>query len=495
MERRTENKIIIMISIIIILLALPTTFHKPIKKLWKTKITPSYQEEWITIFVHGTFGSALGLLSFFDVIQDNIEDTTYKKIIEQMRKNPHFFATQPMLERGLVKVEPTFDLSMTKNNKYVVYPISKTYETILETIKPNKEKNHFYTFGWSGLFSQKRRRQESIRFYNALSEEIEKFKEQGIQPKIRILAHSHGGNVALNFAGIKTVIQNLNSPENLKKIAKTDDEQESLLLITETIKKLEDKQLAKTKKEQKVYDYLPLNQDLIIDELIMFGTPIQPETESFAFNPNMFKKVYNFYSDEDIVQKMDWVSTKRYYSDQRLSLLSQLNNSLDTIQKKPHVIQARIMFDHKFDVTQSDTLNAPNKKNDLSLLGRITNWLFSKKSNDPTHRDLWFAWWKYEKETKENNLYPLPVAIITPLFLEMIETISTYTNDIDININFSETDLIIDLLNYNEKKVRNKATLPRKLIEEIKQNIKKWEPDELSQEKEFDIINRYSSNL
>ena len=41
-----------------------------------------------------------------------------------------------------------------------------------ELAKPGKEKNYFYTFGWSGLLSQHRRCLEAIRFYNALSLEL-----------------------------------------------------------------------------------------------------------------------------------------------------------------------------------------------------------------------------------------------------------------------------------------------------------------------------------
>ena len=73
----------------------------------------------------------------------------------------------------------------------------------------------------------------------------------------------------------------------------------------------------------------------------MYGAPIQPETQHFFLSP-CFKKIYNFYSDEDIVQGGDWVSTRRYFSDQRIS--PEILDKQKTKKEIPRLVQARIMI-------------------------------------------------------------------------------------------------------------------------------------------------------
>src|SRR5271157_4121494 len=124
------------------------------------------REPWITVFVHGSFGSLLGFLSFSDVLHDRLQGTLYRNITKKMRDDDFFYKDQIILQRGLVRVEPTYDFSAI-GKKYVTYPLIKAYQDILETINPGKEENYFYTFGWSGLISQNSRRFEVIRLYNA----------------------------------------------------------------------------------------------------------------------------------------------------------------------------------------------------------------------------------------------------------------------------------------------------------------------------------------
>ena len=311
---KKTNYIAFLGSIIIIATAL-VSFRSTVKKtlisLTKKSDKP---EHWITIFMHGSFGSILALLDAQNVLKDNMSGTKYKKMISKMRKNPYFYQDQPMLQKGLVKVIPSFDLNTSADKTYAVYPITKAYETILNQVSPGKEKNHFYTFGWSGLMSQQRRRLEAIRFYNTLVQELETYKKNGITPKIRIITHSHGGNLALNFGAIKTVVSHLDTPETLTLHTQSTDKQESLQEMLSIMQQLPTKQQHTIKKGQKKFDYIPEKDDLVVHELILFGTPIQPETHDFAFN-TIFKKVYNFYSDEDLVQDLDWVSTKKSSSE------------------------------------------------------------------------------------------------------------------------------------------------------------------------------------
>jgi hypothetical protein len=111
--------------------------------------------------------------------------------------------------------------------------------------------DHFYTFGWSGKLSHTERLKAAkdletdivnkiINPYTAL---------YGTVPKITIIAHSHGGNVALNMARTKT---------------------------------------------------LPF----VIDQLILLACPVQSLTHKLT-KSSLFTKVYSLFSDNDMLQVMD----------------------------------------------------------------------------------------------------------------------------------------------------------------------------------------------
>lgn len=110
----------------------------------------------------------------------------------------------------------------------------------------------FYVFGWSGKLSFHARKQAAHELYQALLELIEKYREKyGKPPFIRIITHSHGGNVALKTAALK-------------------------------------------------HHY----SDIHIDELILLACPVQHETKYLIHDP-MFKKIISLFSTLDIVQVMD----------------------------------------------------------------------------------------------------------------------------------------------------------------------------------------------
>lgn len=111
--------------------------------------------------------------------------------------------------------------------------------------------DHFYFFGWSGKLCFAEREKASEDLLQAILKLTREYEEQHQKkPKIRIITHSHGGNVALNLARIN---------------------------------------------EQK---------QLIIDELILLGCPVQENTKHFI-KADCFKKVYAFYSGSDMFQIID----------------------------------------------------------------------------------------------------------------------------------------------------------------------------------------------
>lgn len=460
------------------------------EKTVASRILPKRKEHYINVFVHGSFGSLLGFLSLKNVVNDDVDGTKYKNLTKKMRDDSFFYDTQPILKKGLVKIEPTFDIKKAKSKKFIAYPIINAYKTISKKIIPQHKVNYFYTYGWSGLLSLNSRRQESIRFFNELSAEVDKYHKQGIYPKIRILTHSHGGNMILNIAAINKILtSNWLTTKNNTKFSDDLNENESIIKIIEEIKKLAPTaEEVKNKKDQENWDYVPQKAPLVIDELISYGVPIQPETEPFYFDET-FKKTYFFYSKEDHVQKADWVTSKRLYSDQRF-------NDMPNKNKDNRITQARIMIGREikdnmiqkieFDI-DTEKENTNNNQNFLQKI--FSSKRMFKKNLDPTHKELWFACWQQDTKKKKDLFGQFPIAILTPVFIKAMEHLNL--NDVDINIDSEKNNYVISIVKHNEEKIQNQLNFAMDEVKEMIPKFSLWEPNQDSKEKEFSIISSY----
>lgn len=126
-------------------------------------------------------------------------------------------------------------------------------EALIASDPDNYVREHFYLFGWNGKITFESREQAARDLYCSLEELIERYQNNyGYTPKIRIMSHSHGGNVALNLALVK---KEFSTP-------------------------------------------------LSIEELILLACPVQDYTECLITDP-MFKNIYSFYSSKDFVQIID----------------------------------------------------------------------------------------------------------------------------------------------------------------------------------------------
>lgn len=111
---------------------------------------------------------------------------------------------------------------------------------------------HFYSFGWNGKLSFQERERAAQTLYYELMNLCDFYHEKyNILPYIRIITHSHGGNVALNLAKVKEK-----------------------------------------------------NKPMAISELILLACPVQTETMNLI-NDDLFEKIYSFYSDADLLQIID----------------------------------------------------------------------------------------------------------------------------------------------------------------------------------------------
>lgn len=110
----------------------------------------------------------------------------------------------------------------------------------------------FYLYCWSGNLGFKAREDAARILLQHIQKLVVKHqKKYGTRPYVRIIGHSHGCNVALNLALIKTK-----------------------------------------------------NDHLVIDQLILLAGPMQQATEKLVLDP-MFKSIYSVYSRADKIQILD----------------------------------------------------------------------------------------------------------------------------------------------------------------------------------------------
>ena len=156
---------------------------------------------------------------------------------------------QPIAKKGLHLIDES------KSNIPAIF--ASMYQTSLSQVSLDQTDHIFYTFGWEGKLKEKNRLASAHKLYVQLEAEISKYDN----PKVILLTHSHGGNVGLSLA---------RSEENFKR-------------------------------------------KLVIDKLVLLGTPVQSETRSFINSP-VFKKIYNIYSHGDMIQVADIFSTYDFFS-------------------------------------------------------------------------------------------------------------------------------------------------------------------------------------
>lgn len=447
---------------------------------------------WLNIFIHGSFGSALGFLSLPSVFDDKVRGSVYREANKRVRDDEFFYKDQPILKRGLTQFTPSFNRADAHNKFHAVYPLAKAYQTLLEwseseILKKDETQmaqHYFYTFGWSGLLSQSSRRFEAIRLYNALTEELAAYHARGVYPRLRIIAHSHGGNLSLNLAAIQYVLHSKTFNFDDQALGNA-DAQSSVKAMFELIKSLPAREEALNNPGQKRWDYVPERKDLCIDQLIMYGSPIQPETASFCCAP-IFRRIYNFYSGEDVIQRIDWITTKRYFSDQRIHNAFFGAQQWEDVEKK--VYQARIMVNREWGKLQ-DVQADDNQQVTLWDMLFSGKSVLARKTNDPTHRELWYCAWK--KSESDNNIFaPIPFFVFTPLMVTLIDLVND-DRDIDLNLKLTPESMKVSLAHHNQVAILNRCQIPRSLFESIKTRLSLWRPDDATLAEEFDAVYKH----
>lgn len=166
-----------------------------------------------------------------------------------------------------------------------------TIARALEDSDPQKYPyEQFYTFGWNGNLDFKERKKASEDLYKALKELCAIYVDQyGIRPRLRIITHSHGGNVALNLAAVA----------------------------------------------REGHDTL-----FFVDELIMLAVPVQQKTKDLVTEPS-FGRIYSLFSSNDMIQVIDPQGIYKKNIDAPIFSERYFN-------AYPHVLQAKIKMQGHF---------------------------------------------------------------------------------------------------------------------------------------------------
>lgn len=179
---------------------------------------------------------------------DTIAPTERQHVINVWIHGTRLFYSPAPLHNFLYS-RPGLKLACDYETKYHMHQIGKTLAQAAPHLFPRES---FYIFGWSGKLDFGVREQAAIDLYKDLIRVQGQYeKEHGIKPMIRLITHSHGGNIALNLVRVS---------------GKTDD--------------------------------------FCIDELILLACPVQDQTASLIKN-KLFKRIFAIYSHLDLCQILD----------------------------------------------------------------------------------------------------------------------------------------------------------------------------------------------
>ncbi len=213
-------------------------------------------DRWVTVFLHG--GGAhplyLNISDTFKLLHDNILKSVYTKTTDALREDPYFMKLHPQDRDGMIRVWP-----LTQEKPIEDYTGGEIFGKMFSEINDlaGLPPTEMYAFGWSSRLSCKARRKAAKDLYEALKKLYYEIIKQGDTPHFRIVAYSHGGNVALH----------------LGEAARNNG-------------------------------YTPFK----IDQFIMISTPIHANTQAYLDN-GLFKDIYLFYSKGDNIQSSDFFSS------------------------------------------------------------------------------------------------------------------------------------------------------------------------------------------
>lgn len=305
----------------------------------------------MTIFIHGTLKPVeFSFKDLVKVMRNKIDNTIYCATAKRIRKDPFFYSGQAIQGVGLKKI----DAQSPSNGARCLADLYETQHTFLG----NEHQRSYYTFGWDGLLNRRKRYEAAEYLYKELADEVKKLQEQDLEPRITIIAYSHGANVALNLVAVK-------------------------------------------------HDNPKLDQNAFtVNQLVMLGAPIQKETDYLVTDP-LFERIFNVYSSEDSIQALDIFSGKQFFSGKKFVKRGRFNVPSKITQVRLRTIKS-LRGLHK--VTEEPA-------HPYELLGHKGIRFIHR---DPGHTELWnFKWGDYWYRDIF-PLNPLPAVTFVPSILHAL---------------------------------------------------------------------------
>jgi len=157
---------------------------------------------------------------------------------------------------------------------------------------------------------------------------------------------------------------------------------------------------------------------LEIDELILLGAPIQRQTERYVASP-IFKKIYNFYSRSDHVQKKDLFSSQQLFSKRVFANRREWSLPPSLTQIEVKMLKERPNPHKKWHRISESVLHPAAN---ISKRGIVRGSSWSLQNVSPGHTEMWFMAWTPRNYRADFPLYPVPIITVTPYIIQMIET-------------------------------------------------------------------------
>lgn len=174
---------------------------------------PEYmvQEEIITVFIHGSIHVPLAFLSPFCVLYDSFNGNSwYEKTVHSIR---HHTTTQ---QGGVILNNGLFEVTQLIQQDFFEGPAR--YNGACHVIRgfqraspePSHAIHRFFTFGWSGILSDRERKSAAENLYDELYALKQQASLKGRNVKIELYAFSHGGQIALHLPMVRKIRGNSN---------------------------------------------------------------------------------------------------------------------------------------------------------------------------------------------------------------------------------------------------------------------------------------------
>ncbi|MBY0109934.1 MAG: hypothetical protein K2X90_02370 [Candidatus Babeliaceae bacterium] len=243
--------------------------HQQITSISASNASLDKAEDLVTarVFIHGTVLIGCFFVDIPGSWRDQYsENSLIERAMASARKHPFLHHSEIVLDLGLTDItqEIMVPLSHPLTDEKAAISIIRTFERTDRCVSARRGAYHYYTFGWSGALSERKRNKESGYLYEKLLEIKSTLTQQypNARIKFELYAHSHGGQL---IAHLPIIRKNRG------------------------------------------------NSDLYIDLAVLCATPLYKEKMQPMVSSSMFGTIINFYSCGDKVQNLDIISTPQHY--------------------------------------------------------------------------------------------------------------------------------------------------------------------------------------